>query len=628
MCFDLSPAEEAAYAEVTRYIQMEYSRAMAGEKKNLPLGFLMVTYQRMLTSSSAAILGSFRRRIKKLTGLLTDLDHAAKPLAMTRLSEIEEGPELSASVEEAEAAVLKTSEIRLEIDRLKQLVTLLEPLKETKLESFIKAVREQILPDQSKDKLLVFTQFIETQQALANRLTEAGYDVAIFNGKMNADAKAEAVHRFKQSAQVLVSTEAGGEGRNLQFCHLMVNYDLPWNPMRVEQRIGRIDRIGQEHPVQIWNLATTGTIETRILEVLATRIRLFEESVGSLDPILGDVESRIEKLAMSGDVRGFDKLSNEIENRVASARETERVLADFVLDRASFRQDVTNRLLGKRPLARRSDLAQFVRSMLTMYGGEVRDVDGGATEIVLSKLALNKLGKLSSRYVGVFDFVSSLDAEDHDFFAFGHPLIDRLVDLPIRESHSAGTRILTDGSLPKGQYVELVYELLGDCMGPVSALHRHIISVDGVVVSEKLDAMPSGQIAASAASVPDWAEGACRSSRAHFVQNEYAERRKALRQEHQELRRKETERATRIFAYQQDRLQRSIAEQEAWLAERADSSSERDRRIMPARLAKLRKTRERLTELEAEYGSRIDAIEDKKLSLQVRLVGAAVVVSR
>ena len=90
--------------------------------------------------------------------------------------------------------------------------------------------------------------------------------------------------------QILISTEAGGEGRNLQFCHMLVNYDLPWNPMKVEQRIGRIDRIGQKQPVTIFNLSTTGTIEERVLEVLSDRIGLFEETVGGLDPILGEVE--------------------------------------------------------------------------------------------------------------------------------------------------------------------------------------------------------------------------------------------------------------------------------------------------------------------------------------------------
>ena len=121
----------------------------------------------------------------------------------------------------------------------------------------------------------------------------------MFNGRMSLDEKEEAVRSFKASDQILISTEAGGEGRNFQFCHLMVNYDLPWNPMRVEQRIGRLDRIGQKRPVRIYNLFCEDTVEERVLEVLEQRIGLFQESVGSLDPILGEVERDIERLVLS-----------------------------------------------------------------------------------------------------------------------------------------------------------------------------------------------------------------------------------------------------------------------------------------------------------------------------------------
>src|SRR5690606_35686176 len=119
-----------------------------------------------------------------------------------------------------------------------------------------------------------------------------------FNGKMDLEEKERAVRKFRGPAQVMVTTEAGGEGRNFQFAHIMVNYDLPWNPMVVEQRIGRLDRIGQKKEVVIYNLACEGTVEDRVLEVLDKRINLFEESVGSLDPILGEVEHDIEQLVM------------------------------------------------------------------------------------------------------------------------------------------------------------------------------------------------------------------------------------------------------------------------------------------------------------------------------------------
>ena len=109
----------------------------------------------------------------------------------------------------------------------------------------------------------------------------------------------------------------------------MINYDLPWNPMRVEQRIGRLDRIGQKHPVRIYNLFCEETVEERVLKVLDQRIGLFQESVGSLDPILGDVERDIERLVLS-DAASFDatfrRYEAELEQRVRRAREKERTL--------------------------------------------------------------------------------------------------------------------------------------------------------------------------------------------------------------------------------------------------------------------------------------------------------------
>ena len=114
----------------------------------------------------------------------------------------------------------------------------------------------------------------------SRRCASAGIEPAIFHGELGWREKEEALDRFRAAAPVLVSTEAGGEGRNLQFCRIVINYDLPWNPMRVEQRIGRVHRLGQEHPVRVINLVARGTIEAYVLEILDRKIRMFELVVG------------------------------------------------------------------------------------------------------------------------------------------------------------------------------------------------------------------------------------------------------------------------------------------------------------------------------------------------------------
>lgn len=142
------------------------------------------------------------------------------------------------------------------------------------------------------DKVIVFTGFRETQRFLADLLRREGLAVAELHGGMRRAEKEEHVRAFAGEARVLVSTETGSEGRNLQFCSVMVNYDLPWNPMRIEQRIGRIHRLGQEKDVHIYNLSAAGTVEAHILELLDAKINMFQLVVGELDMILGNLQEK------------------------------------------------------------------------------------------------------------------------------------------------------------------------------------------------------------------------------------------------------------------------------------------------------------------------------------------------
>jgi SNF2 family DNA or RNA helicase len=140
------------------------------------------------------------------------------------------------------------------------------------------------------EKVVVFTAFRHTLGFLADLAATAGLPAAIYHGALSRRDKEEAIRSFRDELPVLLTTEAAGEGRNLQFCHVMVNFDLPWNPMQIEQRLGRIHRIGQDHEVLLTNLVTRDTVEERILGVLEAKINLFELVVGELDMILGRIE--------------------------------------------------------------------------------------------------------------------------------------------------------------------------------------------------------------------------------------------------------------------------------------------------------------------------------------------------
>ncbi|MFC1712966.1 DEAD/DEAH box helicase [Candidatus Poribacteria bacterium] len=143
-----------------------------------------------------------------------------------------------------------------------------------------------------QDKVIVFTKYIRTLEYICYALNEHGISFSKFMGSMNTVQKDRSIEAFAEHNRVLVSTEIGGEGRNLQFCNAIINYDLPWNPQRIEQRIGRIHRVGQEREVYIFNFAAENTIESYILDVLDAKINMFELVVGEIDMLLGNLDDR------------------------------------------------------------------------------------------------------------------------------------------------------------------------------------------------------------------------------------------------------------------------------------------------------------------------------------------------
>ena len=151
------------------------------------------------------------------------------------------------------------------------------------------------------EKAIVFTAFRATLESILAALQARGISATAFHGGMSLKEKAASLERFEREARVLVSSEAGSEGRNLQFCNTVVNYDLPWNPQRIEQRIGRVSRIGQARDVYVFNLAAPQTLEGHLLELLDAKIHMFELVIGEMDMILGNLsdERDFEEILMA-----------------------------------------------------------------------------------------------------------------------------------------------------------------------------------------------------------------------------------------------------------------------------------------------------------------------------------------
>jgi SNF2 family DNA or RNA helicase len=204
-------------------------------------------------------------------------------------------------------------------------------------------------------KAIIFTEYRATQEFLLAFLKQHHITAVPYRGGMNRGKKDWMMDLFRGRAQVMVATEAGGEGINLQFCNRIVNFDLPWNPMRVEQRIGRVHRLGQTQDVHIYNLSTRGTIEEHIVHLLHEKINLFESVIGGLDVILErlerqesletnlyrimlearsdeDIRRRIDELG-----RSFTEIRRQIETERAPAASLAAILPDAPIAQTDVR---------------------------------------------------------------------------------------------------------------------------------------------------------------------------------------------------------------------------------------------------------------------------------------------------
>ncbi len=256
---ELTPEERAFYDAVQAFLRSEFERSRMARTSILPL----ITLQREICSSAYAALLSLEKMLKKTT----DPDRARRLQSL-----IEQGASIPSYA---------------------------------KVESVLKML------DDAPDKIIIFTEYRASQDFLMYTLKRRSISAVPFRGGFRRGKKDWMRELFSKKIRVLVATESGGEGINLQFCHHMINYDLPWNPMRLEQRIGRIHRLGQTEACHIAHLVTKDTIEEHIMEVLQDKVRMFEAVIGRLDDIVSDIrldlwERRIFEAAMtSRDEREF-----------------------------------------------------------------------------------------------------------------------------------------------------------------------------------------------------------------------------------------------------------------------------------------------------------------------------------
>jgi superfamily II DNA or RNA helicase len=264
------------YEAVTAYVRHGYNQALQNKQRHI--GFLMILMQRLVTSSTAAIRVTLERR-------LAALQQASDPQMAGQEATFDEETWLEMDGEAQVASAIDVAGWRNEVAEVETLLAAARETEAAGTDAKAEALLELIykLQQEEKDpelKVLVFTEFVPTQAMLADFLEQRGITIATLNGAMGLEQRLSAQREFAGAARVLVSTDAGGEGLNLQFCHVIVNFDMPWNPMRVEQRIGRVDRIGQAHVVRAINFILADTVEHRIREVLEAKLDIIAHEFG------------------------------------------------------------------------------------------------------------------------------------------------------------------------------------------------------------------------------------------------------------------------------------------------------------------------------------------------------------
>ncbi len=281
--------QQLLYEAVTDYVREGYNQALREKKRHI--SFLMILMQRLVVSSTRAIRTTLERRLAALKD--------GEQQASLRLAELENGEEGSESPDDEIAELYDMDGQELFDELLKSHVSALQSEGshvDTLLEAAVRC--EQAGPDAKAEaliewiyklqaeenepdlKVLIFTEFVPTQQMLKEFLEARGISVVTLNGSMDMEERGAAQDAFRKSHRVLVSTDAGGEGLNLQFAHVIINYDIPWNPMRLEQRIGRVDRIGQRKKVRAINFVFEDSVEFRVREVLEQKLSVIFDEFG------------------------------------------------------------------------------------------------------------------------------------------------------------------------------------------------------------------------------------------------------------------------------------------------------------------------------------------------------------
>lgn len=275
--------QQLLYESVTEYVREGYNQALRDKKRHF--GFLMILMQRLVVSSTRAIRTTLERRLDALKDSEQQASLKIDDLEKINSEDLDDlydldGQELLEELLKSQVSALKNEASEVEA-LLDSALRCEQAGPDAKAESLIEWIYKlQAEEDEPNLKVLIFTEFVPTQEMIREFLEVRGISAVTLNGSMDMEERKQAQLAFRKTHRVLISTDAGGEGLNLQFAHVIINYDIPWNPMRLEQRIGRVDRIGQPKTVQAINFVFEDSVEYRVREVLEQKLSIIFKEFG------------------------------------------------------------------------------------------------------------------------------------------------------------------------------------------------------------------------------------------------------------------------------------------------------------------------------------------------------------
>ncbi len=460
--FRLSENEKELYNEVSRYVFEQYNKALELDKKR-NVAFALVILQRRFASSVYALWKSLERRREKLEKILKGQEELKDIPSFVDYEEFEDFEEKERWKKEEEwesiTVARNTYELKQEVETLKNLIekakSIIDEEKEVKLKELKKAIEEgfeKIKDMNGNSKILIFTESKDTLEYLVKKITSWGYKVNYIYGGMNLEDRVKAEKVFRDETQIMVATEAAGEGINLQFCHIMINYDIPWNPTRLEQRMGRIHRYGQQKDVYIFNLVAEDTREGMVLAKLFDKLEEIKNKLGSdrVFDVIGDIfeGKNFYQLIIDAvtNAKSMDEILKELdikpdEEYISKIREVlGESLATKFIDYTRIK-DMADKAKEYRLVP--EYVEEFFKRAFEMAGGKIKENNGFITidsipyeirKIAESYEFKNRHGLIMKGYPKVtFDKDRAFKNPDAEFISFGHPLLEALLEWVIEK---------------------------------------------------------------------------------------------------------------------------------------------------------------------------------------------------